>query len=115
MDQSHTSTAIRGTKGYVAPECFRNMPITVKVDVYSFGILLLEIICLRRSVDNENSTGDKAIILTDWAYDCCQEKFYAAPVQNDLEAMNDTNTLQRFVMVSMRCGAFKKIHLFSPP
>ncbi|KAH9740969.1 G-type lectin S-receptor-like serine/threonine-protein kinase RLK1 [Citrus sinensis] len=30
LDQSHTNTAIRGTKGYVAPEWFRNMPITVK-------------------------------------------------------------------------------------
>ncbi|XP_034222710.1 G-type lectin S-receptor-like serine/threonine-protein kinase LECRK3 [Prunus dulcis] len=32
MNQSHTHTAIRGTKGYVAPEWFRNMPITAKVD-----------------------------------------------------------------------------------
>ncbi|KAJ9139726.1 hypothetical protein P3X46_030433 [Hevea brasiliensis] len=33
-DQSPTTTAIRGTKGYVAPEWFKNMPITSKVDVY---------------------------------------------------------------------------------
>ena len=45
MDQSQTRTAIRGTKGYVAPEWFRNMPITTKVDVYSYGVMLLEIIC----------------------------------------------------------------------
>lgn len=29
MDQSETQTDIRGTKGYVAPEWFRNMPVTV--------------------------------------------------------------------------------------
>uniref|UniRef100_A0A2N9J648 non-specific serine/threonine protein kinase n=1 Tax=Fagus sylvatica TaxID=28930 RepID=A0A2N9J648_FAGSY len=39
MDQSKTHTNIRGTKGYVAPEWFRNMPITAKVDVYSYGRL----------------------------------------------------------------------------
>ncbi|KAF2536425.1 hypothetical protein F2Q68_00018927 [Brassica cretica] len=37
MDQTHTLTNIRGTKGYVAPEWFRNSPITSKVDVYSYG------------------------------------------------------------------------------
>ncbi|KAF3449145.1 hypothetical protein FNV43_RR09873 [Rhamnella rubrinervis] len=59
MEQSQTNTAIRGTKGYVAPEWFRNMPITVKVDVYSFGELLLEIICCRRSVDVEMGAEEK--------------------------------------------------------
>ncbi|CAB4280603.1 unnamed protein product [Prunus armeniaca] len=44
-DQTRTTTGIRGTKGYVAPEWHRKMPITVKTDVYSFGIVLLEIIC----------------------------------------------------------------------
>ncbi|XP_021833209.1 G-type lectin S-receptor-like serine/threonine-protein kinase LECRK3 [Prunus avium] len=50
-DQTRTTTGIRGTKGYVAPEWHRKMPITVKADVYSFGIVLLEIICCRRNVD----------------------------------------------------------------
>ncbi|KAJ0909513.1 putative protein kinase RLK-Pelle-SD-2b family [Helianthus annuus] len=39
MDQSRMSTGIRGTQGYVAPEWFRSTPVTVKVDVYSFGRL----------------------------------------------------------------------------
>ncbi|KNA25158.1 hypothetical protein SOVF_008840 [Spinacia oleracea] len=50
LNQTHTNTGIRGTKGYVAPEWFRNKPVTAKVDVYSFGVLLLEIICCRESV-----------------------------------------------------------------
>ena len=55
LGQSRTHTAIRGTQEYVAPEWFRNLPITVKVDVYNFGVLLLKIICCRRSVDNDES------------------------------------------------------------
>lgn len=35
---------IRGTKGYLAPEWALNLPITGKVDVYSYGIVLLEIV-----------------------------------------------------------------------
>ena len=46
-NQTQTTTDIRGTKKYVAPEWFRNMEITAKVDVYSFGVLFLEIICCR--------------------------------------------------------------------
>ena len=52
-DQSRTTTGIRGTRGYVAPEWHRNQPITVKADVYSFGIVFLEIICCRRSVTSD--------------------------------------------------------------
>eukprot|EP01018_Ginkgo_biloba_P033155 Gb_08203 [translate_table: standard] len=38
IDQTQTFTAARGTRGYLAPEWLKvNMPITVKVDVYSFG------------------------------------------------------------------------------
>lgn len=43
-DQIRTTTGIRGTRGYVAPEWFRNMPVTVKAYVYSFGIMLLELL-----------------------------------------------------------------------
>nr|GMD99419.1 putative receptor protein kinase ZmPK1 [Ipomoea batatas] len=35
---------IRGTRGYMAPEWIYNLPITCKVDVYSYGIVLLEMI-----------------------------------------------------------------------
>ncbi|KAK7255936.1 hypothetical protein RIF29_29365 [Crotalaria pallida] len=35
---------IRGTRGYMAPEWVFNLPITSKVDVYSYGIVLLEMI-----------------------------------------------------------------------
>ncbi|KAL8500715.1 hypothetical protein ACS0TY_020339 [Phlomoides rotata] len=38
-------THIRGTIGYFAPEWFRKASITVKVDVYSFRMMLLEIVC----------------------------------------------------------------------
>ncbi|KAJ7979056.1 Receptor-like protein kinase [Quillaja saponaria] len=102
MNQSQTNTAIRGTKGYVAGEWFRNMPITAKVDVYSFGILLLEIICCRRSVDMEAFNEEQAI-LTDWAYDCYREGTLYALVENDEEALNDKKNLERLVMVALWC------------
>ncbi|KAK3003148.1 hypothetical protein RJ639_018674 [Escallonia herrerae] len=35
---------IRGTKGYMAPEWALNLPITAKVDVYSYGVVILELV-----------------------------------------------------------------------
>ncbi|KAL6174827.1 hypothetical protein ACLB2K_051472 [Fragaria x ananassa] len=35
---------MRGTKGYMAPEWASNLPITAKVDVYSYGVMILEIV-----------------------------------------------------------------------
>ncbi|KDP25138.1 hypothetical protein JCGZ_22673 [Jatropha curcas] len=102
LDQSYTLTAIRGTKGYVAPDWFRNLPITVKVDVYSFGVLLLEIICCRRCVDSKESNADK-VILAEWAYDCYNEGSLDALVEHDIEAMDDRNKLERFVMIAIWC------------
>ncbi|TQD99892.1 hypothetical protein C1H46_014505 [Malus baccata] len=102
MNQSQTHTAIRGTKGYVAPEWFRNLPITTKVDVYSFGVVLLEIICCRRSVDMEGNCEESAI-LTYWVYDCYVDGGLDAVVDYEVEALGDRTTLEKFVMVAIWC------------
>ena len=66
-DQTRTATQIRGTKGYVAPEWFKNMPVSAKVDIYSYGIVLLELICCRKSFEAEVED-DNQMILADWIY-----------------------------------------------
>ena len=50
-EQSHVFTRLRGTRDYVAPEWITNYAISDKSDVYSYGIVLLEIISGRRSFD----------------------------------------------------------------
>ncbi|KAK3004614.1 hypothetical protein RJ639_019132 [Escallonia herrerae] len=102
INQSRTNTAIRGTKGYVAPEWFRNTPVTVKVDVYSFGVLLLEITCCRRCV-GDLEMGEEKAILTDWVWDCFREGRLDALVENDEQALNDWEKFKRFVMVGIWC------------
>ncbi|KAF5800223.1 putative protein kinase RLK-Pelle-SD-2b family [Helianthus annuus] len=104
MDQSRTSTGIRGTKGYVAPEWFRNTPVTVMVDVYSFGVLLLEMISCRKSVIvNESDSKDVVAVLTDWAWDCYQEGKLDVFLENDSEALDDYKRLMTFVKVGLWC------------
>ncbi|KAL8246807.1 hypothetical protein R6Q59_008023 [Mikania micrantha] len=50
-DQSHVSTKFAGTLGYTAPEYARNGVLSEKVDTYSFGIVILEIVSGRRSTE----------------------------------------------------------------
>ncbi|KAI3519031.1 hypothetical protein L1887_08004 [Cichorium endivia] len=50
-DQSHISTKFAGTLGYTAPEYALQGILSEKVDTYSFGIVVLEIISGRRCTD----------------------------------------------------------------
>ena len=101
-DKTRTTTRIRRTKGYVAPEWFRNMPVTIKVDIYSFGILLLEHICCRKSFEAEAKDEDR-MILADWAHDCSKDGKLELLVENDEEAKNDMKSVQKYVMITIWC------------
>jgi serine/threonine protein kinase len=48
-DFSRVLTTVRGTAGYLAPEWISGVAVTTKVDVYGFGMVLLEIISGRRN------------------------------------------------------------------
>ncbi|PIA36643.1 hypothetical protein AQUCO_03300091v1 [Aquilegia coerulea] len=50
-DFSRVLTSMRGTRGYLAPEWLSGVAITTKADVYSFGMMLFEIISGRRNLD----------------------------------------------------------------
>ncbi|GAB4852728.1 hypothetical protein Ancab_040553 [Ancistrocladus abbreviatus] len=54
-NQSEVVTLVKGTPGYIAPELIIGKAISVKVDVYSFGVLVLEIVCGRRNLDSSPS------------------------------------------------------------
>ena len=55
-DFSRALTTIRGTIGYLAPEWISGGAITPKIDVYSYGMLLLEIVSGRRNSHREHTT-----------------------------------------------------------
>ncbi|XVF59035.1 hypothetical protein PTKIN_Ptkin07bG0241700 [Pterospermum kingtungense] len=98
-DQTRTFTGARGTRGYMAPEWQRNTPISVKADVYSLGIVLLEIVCCRRNLEISVSKAEE-IILSTWVYRCFVEKELDKLV---LGEEVDKKSLEKMVMVALWC------------
>lgn len=61
-DKTHVSTRVMGTYGYCAPEYASTGQLTTKSDVYSYGVVFLEIITGRRVIDNSRPTEEQNLV-----------------------------------------------------
>ncbi|XP_049393715.1 G-type lectin S-receptor-like serine/threonine-protein kinase At1g34300 [Solanum stenotomum] len=69
-EEMMTMSRFRGTPGYVAPEWTKADPITPKADVYSFGLVLLEIVSGTRNFEHHNSKVESdQWFFPAWAFD----------------------------------------------
>ncbi|XP_027340815.1 probable serine/threonine-protein kinase PBL2 [Abrus precatorius] len=65
-DNTHVSTRVIGTQGYAAPEYVATGHLTPRSDVYSYGVVLLELLTGRRAVEDDRP-GFSEETLVDWA------------------------------------------------
>uniref|UniRef100_A0A2N9FLN9 Receptor-like serine/threonine-protein kinase n=1 Tax=Fagus sylvatica TaxID=28930 RepID=A0A2N9FLN9_FAGSY len=97
-----TLTSIRGTRGYLAPEWLANLPITSKSDIYSYGMVLLEIVSGRRNFEVSAETDRKKFCV--WAH----EEFEKGNVKGILDRRLadqeiDMEQVMRAIQVSFWC------------
>ncbi|KAJ6908371.1 hypothetical protein NC651_018712 [Populus alba x Populus x berolinensis] len=99
-DQTRTLTIARGTPGYMAPEWTKiSTPTSVKVDVYSYGVVLLEIVFCRRNMEI-NVSKPEEILLSKWAY----ELLVARELDRlDLGEDVDRQKMEKMVMIGIWC------------
>ncbi|XP_058766327.1 proline-rich receptor-like protein kinase PERK13 [Vicia villosa] len=62
---THVSTRVMGTFGYMAPEYATSGKLTDKSDVFSFGVVLLELVTGRKPIDENQPLGDESLV--EWA------------------------------------------------
>lgn len=63
-DRTHVSTAVVGTYGYAAPEYVGTGHLTIQSDLWTFGVVLYEILTGRRAVERNRPTAEQKLL--DW-------------------------------------------------
>lgn len=64
-DKTHVSTRVMGTYGYCAPDYAMTGQLTFKSDIYSFGVVLLELITGRKAIDQTKPPKEQNLVA--WA------------------------------------------------
>jgi len=100
--ESHVTTAVRGTIGHIAPEYLSTGQSSEKTDVYGFGILLLELITGPKTLSNGHGQSQKGMIL-DWVRELKEEKKLDKLVDRDLRDSFDILELECSVDVIIQC------------
>ncbi|PPD67585.1 hypothetical protein GOBAR_DD35538 [Gossypium barbadense] len=63
-DRTHVSTGVYGTYGYAAPEYVETGHLTIQSDIWTFGVVLYEILTGRRTVERNRPTSEQKLL--DW-------------------------------------------------
>ena len=100
-DFSKVLTTTRGTIGYLAHEWLTGVPITVKVDVYSFGMTLLEIISGRRN--NDLSVPESQHYFPTWAATQIVKGNTVGIVDERIVDKADVEEVRRAIVVCILC------------
>ncbi|XP_031279293.1 protein NSP-INTERACTING KINASE 1-like isoform X2 [Pistacia vera] len=106
---SHVTTAVRGTVGHIAPEYLSTGQSSEKTDVFGFGILLLELITGQRALEFGKAANQKGAML-DWVRKIHQEKKLEMLVDKDLKNNYDRIELEEMVQVALLCTQYLPGH-----
>ncbi|XP_010478344.1 PREDICTED: probable LRR receptor-like serine/threonine-protein kinase RFK1 [Camelina sativa] len=100
-EKTHVSTKVAGTIGYMAPEYALWGYLSFKADVYSFGVLVLEIVA---GITNSNfmAAGD-SVCLLEWANECLESGHLMQVVDERLRPEVDKNEAETVIKVALVC------------
>ncbi|KAL9673375.1 hypothetical protein QQ045_029631 [Rhodiola kirilowii] len=92
---------ILGTFGYIAPEYFMHGKVSDKIDVYSYGVVLLELLSGRRPVNLKAQKGQESLVK--WAKQLIDSGDVSALLDPKLGDKVDTDQIRKMVLAAYLC------------
>ncbi|KAF4387862.1 hypothetical protein F8388_005479, partial [Cannabis sativa] len=99
---SHVSTSVVGTVGYAAPEYVQTGKLTAKSDVWSFGVVLYELITGRRAVERNLPRSEQKLLEWVKPYVSDSKKFYLI-IDPRLEGDYCIKSAQKLASLANKC------------
>ncbi|GAU44193.1 hypothetical protein TSUD_373280 [Trifolium subterraneum] len=101
-------TAARGTIGYMAPEVFsRNFGnVSYKSDIYSYGMLLLEMVGGRKNTNTSTSEEDFQVLYPDWIHKLLE----GGDIQIPIDEEGDFKIAKKMAIVGLWCIQWQPMH-----
>ncbi|XP_058214203.1 putative receptor-like protein kinase At5g39000 [Rhododendron vialii] len=98
---THVSTMVKGTMGYLDPEYLLTCRLTKKSDVFSFGVVLLEVLCGRRTIDVRLE--EEQMSLVRWAQMNIKEGTLDRIIDPSLNGDTTPDSLEYFAELANEC------------
>ncbi|XP_030440711.1 cold-responsive protein kinase 1 [Syzygium oleosum] len=98
---THVSTRVAGTLGYLAPEYAIGGRLTIKADIYSFGVLLVEIVSGRCNTNTRLPPEEQYLLERTW--DLHERKELVGLVDTSLNGHFDAEEACRFLKIGLLC------------
>ncbi|KAG2587430.1 proline-rich receptor-like protein kinase PERK9 [Panicum virgatum] len=104
---THVTTRVMGTFGYLAPEYASSGKLTERSDVFSFGVVLLELITGRKPVDASKPLGDESLV--EWARPLLTQALESGDVGElvDTRLNKNYNEVEMFRMIEAAAACIR--------
>ncbi|KAJ6817243.1 receptor protein kinase TMK1 [Iris pallida] len=96
-----TCNDVAGTFGYLAPEYFMYGKVNEKIDVYAFGVILLELLSGRKPIDMSSANGNESLVM--WAKEILQGGKTKQLVDPCLGDKHDDDQMERMILATSLC------------
>ncbi|XP_022897699.1 probable receptor-like serine/threonine-protein kinase At4g34500 [Olea europaea var. sylvestris] len=95
------TTDVAGTFGYLAPEYFMHGKLNENIDVYAFGVVLLELLSGRKPIDNELPKGEESLVM--WANRVMKDGKISQLLDPNLTNAYDYIQFEKMVLAAILC------------
>lgn len=102
-DKSPVSTLTAGTMGYLAPEYLQYGKATEKTDVFSYGVVILEVACGRRPIEKDPAD-QKMVNLVDWVWGLHSQGKIIEAADKRLSGTFKEEEMRKLLLLGLSCA-----------